>query len=60
MKYLNFFIVFVSGYDGGRKRIYNARDMNFIRIFDKIDSMKLRQREMMLQKEKQIECKNRL
>ena len=43
------------GYDGGRKRMY--RRVNFPALVDKIDSMPLRQREKMLQKTKNIECK---
>ncbi|XP_059095801.1 coiled-coil domain-containing protein 80-like [Tigriopus californicus] len=42
------------GYDGGRKRMY--RKVKFVSIFDKIDSMPMRQREMEQQRKKMITC----
>lgn len=47
------------GYDGGRKRMYR-KDVNFPAVFDRIDSTAIRQREEMIQKQKKIECKNKL
>lgn len=42
------------GYDGGRKRMY--RKVKFVSIFDKIDSMPMRQREIEQQRKKMISC----